>query len=196
MIQDNAAAMDSLADARPMPCALRAWEASEAELRRFLRRQLQGMADPGDCDDLLHDLFLRLLRQGGAFCQVDNARAWLFQVARNLAIDYQRRLRPDSELPEDLPEDVMEVAPIDALARCLPAALAQLSEEDRDILLRCDLEGVPQAEYAEQQSLSLPAAKSRIQRARLRLRQVLLLRFGVRFSPDTGQVCCHVPRVP
>ena len=59
------------------------------------------MADPGDGDDLLHDLFLRSLRQGGAFCQVENARAWLFAVARNLVIDYQRRLRPYSELPRN-----------------------------------------------------------------------------------------------
>ena len=85
-------------------------------MRRFLRRQLQGMADPGDGDDLLHDLFLRSLRQGGAFCQVENARAWLFAVARNLVIDYQRRLRPYSELPEELPDDPIESAPVEDLA--------------------------------------------------------------------------------
>jgi RNA polymerase sigma-70 factor (ECF subfamily) len=195
MLEELLMAEDGAAP-RLVPCALRAWEASEAELRRFLRRQLQGMADQGDCDDLLHDLFLRLLRQGGGFCQVDNARAWLFQVARNLVIDYQRRLRPEDELPEELYEAALEAAPVDDLARCLPAALAQLSEEDRDILLRCDLEGMPQAVFATQHGLTLPGAKSRIQRARQRLRQALLQHCGVRFDPDTGRVCCHIPGNP
>lgn len=195
MLEESVIAEDGAAP-HLIPCALRAWEAAEAELRRFLRRQLQGMADPGDCDDLLHDLFLRLLRQGGAFCQVDNARAWLFQVARNLAIDYQRRLRPYNELSEEVPDDSIEAAPMEELARCLPTALAQLSEKDRNILLRCDLEGIPQAEFATQEGLTLPAVKSRIQRARQRLREALLRHCGVRFDPNTGQVCCHVPPVP
>ncbi len=173
------------------PCVLRAWSQSQDELRGFLRHHLHGVDGPELADDLLHEVFLRAVRQGGGFCAVDNARAWLFQVARNLLIDHQRAQRPQVELPDDLPQESADPAPIDQLAECLPNALAALSAEDRDAIEQCDLAGMTQAEYAAQRGLSLPGAKSRVQRARTRLRAVLLERCGVRFDPDTGQVCCH-----
>ena len=177
----------------PVPCVLRAWEASQDELRGFLRRRLRGPDASGVADDLLHGVFLRLVRQGGNFCAVDNARAWLFQVARNLLIDHQRSQRPSAELPDNLAYEPDNPAPVDQLADCLPAALAGLSPDDQDVLTQCDLGGMTQAEYAALRGLSLPGAKSRVQRARARLREALLERCGVRFDADSGEVCCHVP---
>ncbi|WP_308389117.1 sigma-70 family RNA polymerase sigma factor [Acidithiobacillus sp. AMEEHan] len=174
-----------------VPCALLAWQQTERELHSFLRRELSALADPWEADDLLHEIFLRLLRQGGRFCAVENTRAWLFQVARNLLVDYQRRARPSSELSEDLAMESEEPSPLAELAECLPVAMAGLSDEDRDAITQCDLSGLGQAEYARSLGLSLPAVKSRLQRARARLRAELLDHCGVRFHPDTGQVCCH-----
>lgn len=183
-------AVDRSASTGAPPCVLRAWSQSQDELRGFLRHHLHGVDGPELADDLLHEVFLRAVRQGGGFCAVDNARAWLFQVARNLLIDHQRAQRPQVELPDELPQETADPAPIDQLAECLPNALAALSAEDRDAIEQCDLGGLTQAEYAQQRGLSLPGAKSRVQRARARLRAVLLERCGVRFDPDTGQVCC------
>lgn len=177
----------------PVPCVLRAWEASQDELRGFLRSRLHGPDASGVADDLLHEVFLRLVRQGGNFCAVDNARAWLFQVARNLLIDHQRSQRPTAELPDNLAYEPDNPAPVDQLADCLPAALASLSPEDQDVLAQCDLGGMTQAEYAALRGLSLPGAKSRVQRARARLREALIDRCSVRFDADSGAVCCHVP---
>ncbi|CQR31635.1 hypothetical protein THICB1_180001 [Thiomonas arsenitoxydans] len=72
------------------PCMLQAWQFAEAELRGFLLHQLH---DADAADDLLHEVFLKAMRQGGRFCQIDNARAWLFQVARNALVDMQRAMR-------------------------------------------------------------------------------------------------------
>lgn len=177
----------------PVPCILSAWQASQDELRGFLRRRLRGSDAPSVADDLLHEVFLRLMRQGGNFCAVDNARAWLFQVARNLLIDHQRSQRPTSELPRELAYEPDNPAPVDQLADCLPAALASLSPDDQDVLAQCDLGGMTQAEYAALRDLSLPGAKSRVQRARTRLREALIERCGVRFDTDSGQICCHLP---
>jgi RNA polymerase sigma-70 factor (ECF subfamily) len=173
------------------PCILQAWSQSQGELRGFLRHHLREIDSPEIADDLLHEVFLRALRQGGGFCALENARAWLFQVARNLLIDHQRAQRPQVELPDDLPQDSSEMAPVDQLAECLPVALAALSAQDRDAIEQCDLAGLGQADYAALRGLSLPAAKSRVQRARARLRTALLERCGVRFDPDTGRVCCN-----
>jgi RNA polymerase sigma factor (sigma-70 family) len=70
-----------------VPCLLEAWSAHEAEMLRYLRHHLR---QPGEAEDLLHDLFLKAVRQRERFCAVGNPRAWLFAVARNLVIDHAR----------------------------------------------------------------------------------------------------------
>ena len=175
-----------------VPCLLAAWSAHEAELRRYLRHCL---ADRDEADDLLHDLFLKACRQGEAFCAVGQPRAWLFEVARNTFLDHLRRQRPTQPLPADLAAAEPAEAPVDQLAQCLPRVLAELSPEDREALSLCDLGGMTQAAFAELKGLTLPGAKSRVQRARQRLREQMSAACQVKLD-GAGQVCCFVPRPP
>jgi RNA polymerase sigma-70 factor (ECF subfamily) len=159
----------------------------------FLRHHIPGGVS---AEDLLNDVFLRALRQDGGFCKLDNPRAWLFEVARNLVTDQLRRsARRGVELSDDLAAAPTEVDEVDQLAACLPRVLSELSTEDREAIERCDLEGMPQAQFAALKGLSLPGAKSRIQRARRRLRLKLLKGCQVRLD-SSGRVCCFVPRPP
>ena len=175
-----------------VPCLLAAWSSHEAELRGWLRRRL---GNPFDAEDMLQDLFLKAMRQGERFCDIGNARAWLFEVARNALADRLRVQRETVELPADLASIVEETATVDSLTACLPRVLAELSSEDREALTLCDLEGLPQEEYARRKGLSLPGAKSRVQRARKRLREQLTLSCQVRLD-TAGQVSDFVPRPP
>ena len=173
-------------------CLITAWRTHEAELLNFMRHRLN---NPSEAEDLLHDLFLKAWAQGDNFCSVVIARAWLFEVARNTLIDRSRRTRNEVTLPEDIPAIEPEFFAIDGLANCLPRVLSELSEEDREAIQRCDLEGMPQAVFAELKGLSLPGAKSRIQRARQRLRAQMSQVCQVRLD-EAGHVCCFVPRPP
>jgi len=172
-----------------MNCLMRAWDSHEAELRAWLRRRLN---NTHDAEDLLQDLFIKALRQDKKFCEISNARAWLFEVARNALADRLRMKREQIELPEDLVAEHDEPAAVETLAACLPRALAKLPEEDREAITRCDLEGMSQQDYAHLKNLSLPGAKSRVQRARKRLRDELMSACGIRFD-EAGKVCCFVP---
>ncbi|HEA25919.1 MAG TPA: RNA polymerase subunit sigma-70, partial [Ectothiorhodospiraceae bacterium] len=78
------------------------------------------------------------------------------------------------------------------LAQCLPRALASLPPDDSHAIHHCDLEGMTQVEYAEHLGISVAGAKSRIQRARKRLKQQLKEVCQIRFD-DAGNVCCFVP---
>ncbi|HJV51906.1 MAG TPA: sigma-70 family RNA polymerase sigma factor [Noviherbaspirillum sp.] len=173
-------------------CVRRAWALHEAELHRFLQHHL---SDTGLAEDLVQEVFLKAMAQGRYFCVLDNPRAWLFQVARNALIDALRLTRPTVPLPDDLVHEALELAPVDALAECLPRALAALSEEDRDIIRQCDLEGLRQQAYADARGLGLPAVKSRLLRARHRMRDRMIRNCGVGFD-ETGKVCCHKPAPP
>jgi RNA polymerase sigma-70 factor (ECF subfamily) len=159
-------------------------------LRGWARHRLGNAAE---ADDLLQDLFLKALRQGEHFCSVHNARAWLFEVARNTLADRLRVARETVPLPEDLRAPIDETDTVDALTACLPRVLSELSPEDRAAITQCDLQGMPQAEFAAAQGLSLSAAKSRVQRARQRLRERMTLACQVRFD-SAGSVSDFVPR--
>lgn len=176
-----------------MRCVTDAWEGHETELRRFLRHRTRSDAE---AEDLLQEVFLRALRQKNGLCGIDNPRAWLFTTARNLLIDRLRLAREQVPLPEDLAAEPADAPPpVDGLAQCLPRALAELSPQDREAIVLCDIEGMTQQDYARHIGLSLPAAKSRVQRARSRLKAHLTEACQVSFDA-AGQVEGFVPRPP
>lgn len=177
------------------PCLLSAWSALQPELRGYLRHRL---GNGHDADDLLQEVFLKALRQGSRFCAVDNARAWLFQVARNALADKLRLTREQVPLPTDdefAAPSPDEPSPVQDLSQCLPRVLSELSAADRLAITLCDIEGKPQQELADRLGISLPGAKSRIQRARERLQKRLVEACQVRFD-ESGKVCCFTPRPP
>ena len=173
-----------------LPCVLRAWTAHESELRNYLRHRSK---DAHQADDLLQEVFVKAMQQGKQFCQLENSRAWLFQVARNTLVDQFRLGHEAIELPEDLPQPETAREPIQALSACVARVLSELTPEDRDIIEQCDLEGVKQKDYAATQKLFLPAVKSRLLRARERMRARMSTACQVRFD-EQGRVQGHVPR--
>ncbi len=171
-------------------CVINAWGKHEAELRGFLTRQTKNITL---AEDILQETFLRAMTEGAKFCSLENPRAWLFRVARNQLIDQSRSYAARhqvGELDKDIPEENDEIPAVTTLDACLPKALTRLNKEDREAIERCDLEGQQQAQYAEDKGLSLTAAKSRVQRARKRLKQELVELCKVNFD-DAGNVCCH-----
>ena len=179
-------------------CVSAAWRAHEAELRGYLRHRLSDAQSGADAaEDLLQDVFVKAMRAGQGFCALDNPRAWLFQVARNALVDRFRMQRPTEPLADDLAETAEFVeepaAPIDALAGCVSRVLDELSTDDATILRACDLGQQTQRAFAQAHGLSLAAVKSRLLRARQRLRDRLTTVCQVSFD-GSGSVSGHVPR--
>jgi len=172
-----------------MKCVTNAWDSHEAELRRFLYSRV---SDHAQAEDLLQEVFLKALREGARFCALNNTRAWLFRVTRNALTDHHRTHKVHGDLPEDLPQVIDIDEPVVYLSRCLPIALKSLHKEDRDIIEHCDLEGMEQKEYSKLKGLGLSAAKSRIQRARKRLKEELDDACNVIYD-ELGNVCCIDP---
>jgi len=126
---------------------------------------------------------------------------WFYQIARNLIIDHYRRRRELVELSDtfladsDLPEDDLEAE----LALSLKDMIDELPEPYRQALLLTDVQGLSQKQLAEQQGLSLSGAKSRVQRARNKLRDLLLQCCHFEFDRRGGIVdyyehcCCYYP---
>jgi RNA polymerase sigma-70 factor (ECF subfamily) len=146
------------------------WERFASRLRGFIARRVRGEAD---ADDVLQEAFSRIHAGLLALRDEERLEGWLFQVARRAVADHHRRRRtvplPDDATPrEDEPGTAAE------LAGWVEPMMARLPEEDREALRLTDLEGVPQTELASRLRISETGARSRVQRARKRLREALL----------------------
>jgi len=177
-----------------MKCIIDAWDEHQSELLHFVANRIPNAEG---AHDVVQEVFLRATRLEHGLCGIANRRAWLFRVARNLLIDRYRLTKEEVELDELLVQapDAEPITPVDSLSQCLPRVLAELSAEDRQVITRCDIDGLSQQAFADLVSITLPAAKSRLQRARKRLRDQLVSACQVRFD-EVGQVCCFVPREP
>lgn len=147
------------------------WIAQRDALRAFIARRVPCQAA---VDDILQDVFCKTLSRL-AKGHVTQPRAWLFAVARTTIVDHYRGRRPTVELPPSLASaspDPGEDAPKE-MGTCLQPMLDALPEKMRAPLVMADCQGLRQREVARRLGISLAAAKSRILRARLRLRRMI-----------------------
>ena len=105
-------------------------------LYRFLVRLV---GDPAEAEDLFQQTWVRLMEKIGSYDARRNFEAWLFTLARNLAIDHLRRRRGISL---DDPDDSGQ-APLDRLAAAGPDVLGQLIDFERGALLAAAIEELP-----------------------------------------------------
>jgi len=101
-------------------------------------------------------------------------RAWLFTLMHNLFVNQIRIKRPQETVMEDALDEPVSGGQMEALAaRDIHAALAQLSEEQREVLLLVGLEQFGYAEAAQVLGVPTGTVMSRLSRARERMRQML-----------------------
>lgn len=165
-------------DGAPAVDTARLWAEFGPPLLGFLARRVP----PGvDAEDLVQDVFLRVLRNVGSLRTTDRPEAWLYQIARNALRDSLRaRLRRDGRtdtLDVDLPAEPSTAAERAAeaeLAPCLTAMVGRLDEPYRTAVTLTSLEGLTQAAAARRVGISVSGMKSRVQRGRERLRRMLV----------------------
>lgn len=155
------------------------WEAFHTPLHQFIRRRV---ADEDVAEDLLQEVFLKIHQHAETLKEVKRLESWMYQITRNAIIDYYRSNRATTtldaagvvDLPEELPADdvVTELLP------CVYAMVQNLPAQDRQALILTEYQGLTQKELGERLGLSFSGAKSRVQRAREKLKQQLL-------------ECCH-----
>ncbi len=163
------------------------FEEFQRRLRAFVSRRVR---QPADVDDVMQEAFLRIHRHVGGVRDRERLHAWVFQIARNVIADHYRR-RKDTAAPSSptldgasaveaaVPSEGDTRKEAEEIAACLAPMMDALSPTDRQALVLTDVEGRTQIEAAALTGLSLPGMKSRVQRARRRLKALLLQ-------------CCHV----
>lgn len=153
-----------------------------AEYRQSLVRFVAGrVSDPAAAEDIVHDVLLRAWEKRGQLRDENRLAPWLYQMTRNAVADHHRGRKPHEELPEDLVAPESERDALAELAQCLTPLIAQLPERYRTALELSELQGLSQQDTAGRLGISLSGAKSRVQRGRAKLQEMLLQ-------------CCHIER--
>jgi RNA polymerase sigma-70 factor (ECF subfamily) len=151
--------------------------ANEQRLFKYFCRVV-GHADAAR--DLTQDVFLRVSRTTIPAAPEGEVRAWLFRIARNLALDHHReRLRRPQ--PVALVDEGSRVASQD-VDFAVNQALATLADVDRDVFLMREVAGLGYEEIGRTCDLTPDAVRSRIHRARLHLRAQLAAPVATRQS--------------
>jgi RNA polymerase sigma-70 factor (ECF subfamily) len=149
-----------------------AWRRFKDRLYAFALRQVRAAAE---AEDVVQDVLVRFLQHRDGI-DSDRLAAWLFTTARNAVIDRRRRSQraPAACDPDDAADVLAAASNTDAgqeLTACVQPLLAMLSADDRAILEQVELLGKSQAETAIALSAPPSTIKSRVQRARQRLRK-------------------------
>jgi RNA polymerase sigma-70 factor, ECF subfamily len=162
------------------PLTEQMWREVIAQLRAFVRRRI---ADPERAEDLVGEILLRIHQNLGSIDDRERLTHWVSRVARNAVIDEYRRAARAREHLVPAPEDVVaiegradmddESATLSDLTRCLHPLLKGLPAEQRSAVQMIDLDGLPQAAAARIEGVSLSGMKSRVQRGRRRLAELL-----------------------
>ena len=153
------------------------YERHARPLYNFARRLLM---DPAGAEEVLQETFLRVYRDRAGFRPVAAFKTWAFTIARNLCLDILRSAPRRSEVSRDPLPEVADPAPtpLDRLDRAeredaVRRGLAQLSAEDREVLLLSRYRGLRYREIAAIVGASEDAVKMRAHRALNRLRERL-----------------------
>ncbi len=160
------------------------WQQVHQGLRAFIAKRVGSDAE---VEDILQEVFVRVHRNLDRLKEPERLVSWVFQITRHVIIDFYRAPGRRRELPvgladafdghlADLPADGEASPDPEAgseLSRCLQPMLARLSEEYRQAIRLVELEGLTHQEAADRLGLSLSGMKSRVQRGRRQLKELL-----------------------
>jgi RNA polymerase sigma-70 factor, ECF subfamily len=161
-------------DTHPMPAVEIGWHETVARVRAYVRRRV---ADDETAADITQDVLVRRIAAGD-LAHVDNPIGWLYRAAHNAVIDHYRTRRLHAPLADAPPEPDLTAdngpnAATRGLARCLQPLVQQLPPQYREAVTRVDLDGQTHARAADELGISVSGMKSRVQRGRRQLKQLL-----------------------
>ena len=168
-------------------------DAFEELVRQYEKRvyavALRSSGSPEDAADITQEVFLRAWRSIESFRGDSGFSTWLFRITMNLCVDHARHKNAQPQTQplvvgeEEAERPIPDTAPTpeehlenSELGRELAAALDEVSEEHRRIVLLRDVSGLSYTEIAEVLEISEGTVKSRLSRARIALRTILLRR--------------------
>ena len=185
--------------------AARVFEDFHDALLAFIARRVR---DRDAAEDILQDVMLRIHRHAGELEHASALGGWVYQIARNAITDHYRRAAARREQPAGIElgdDEPFEPEPDENAARsevaaCLRPLLAELPPQHREALTLTELGDLSQADAARRLGVSPSGMKSRVQRGRAQLKDLLAACCEINldrrarvtsYEPRGGSCGCH-----
>src|SRR5690242_18264938 len=149
------------------------WADLYQELKKFISGKVK---DIDATEDILQDVFLKVQLNLHTLTDCTKLTAWVYQITRNTIADHYRKIS-NSEVRIDgfdLAEQDTEEPLYISLSNCINQKINRLSEKYKQAILLTYLKDYSQIELAEELNISYSGAKTRVQRGREKLKDLIL----------------------
>lgn len=147
------------------------WNTHKRHLLNFINTKID---DTHIAEDILQEVSVKLFENLQSKKNIRNYKNWLFQVSRNTIADYYRKNKKHTGLTTENTEPISEQTTSCVCDLSGFVIKNYLPEKYSTPLYLSDIQQKPQQDIAKELQLSLPATKSRIQRARKQLKKLVL----------------------
>ena len=147
------------------------WREFAAKLGQFIRARV---ADPATAEDILQDVFVKIQARLGQLKDPAKLQSWIYLITRNAIIDHYRTRKETVAVPESLAaEEEPQTHETEELKVAFLQMIYSLPEPYREALMLTEFDGLTQQQLAGRLGISLSGAKSRVQRGRQQLKEML-----------------------
>lgn len=159
----------------------RLFKEMKEDLYRYIIKKVD---NDSDAQDILQNVFVKVVEKSGTLQDVQKVRAWIFTIARNSIIDFYRKSKYkvyNNRLDGlNVAQEIRYYRAVsDELNKCIYAAINQLPEIYREIIFQTEIEGIKQKELAQKLEMPYPSLRARVQRGREKLKELM------------SQNCCY-----
>lgn len=155
------------------------WENFDKQLRVLICNK---MNNNDECLDVLQDVYLKIIKNIDKIGAIENIPSYLNRLASNAVVDYYRQRSKKPVLSKD---NINELVIIDEVniedeqlknccLQCLEPGIDTLPDKYKEAFILSEMEGMPQKDVAVKLGITLSGAKSRVQRAREKLKEEVL----------------------
>jgi RNA polymerase sigma-70 factor (ECF subfamily) len=147
------------------------WEEYKSSLFGYIKKRV---TDEDDAKDILQDVLLKSYQYCSNGKTVLYLKSWLYKITHNTIIDYHKKNNKTISFAVDFVERESEKSIIGEASDYIKVLLKLLPNDYATPLYMSDIDGTDQKTIAENLGLTLPNTKSRIQRARVKLKERFL----------------------
>lgn len=148
------------------------WTDLHQELKKFIFNKVK---DIYTSEDILQDVFLKIQLNIHTLSDCSKLTSWVYQITRNAVADHYRKTNLQVQIEGiDFAEQENEEPLYSALSNCINQKISKLSEKYKQVILLTYLDNKSQIAIAEKLNLSYSGAKTRVQRGREKLKDLIL----------------------
>lgn len=152
------------------------WNQFHRELKSFV---ISKVGNTVDADDILQNAFIKIAKNQDKVIGAHNTRQYLYAIIRNTTIDFLRKQKRqgnalEEKLQSDLTEEETDSLNAVIAECCIRPFINKLPDKYKEVLVLSEFSHIPQNELAERFNMSHSGMKSRVQRGRKKLKELIL----------------------